>query len=58
MSFTCKLTNTAITPYSVGGKGHLLIHDMTDGRTRKMRLKNNISGFQRVMGANWETGFQ
>jgi len=49
---------TAITPYSVGSKGHLLVHDMTDGRTRKVRLKENISGFQTVMSGNWELGFK
>ena len=44
---------TAITPYLHNSRGHLIVYRATDGLTRKVRLKDNLSGFDHLFSENW-----
>jgi len=49
---------TTITPFAHNDVGHLLIQKISDGTTKSLRLKSDLSGFKTLMTRDWASGWR
>lgn len=49
---------TALTPYLHDGRAYVLLYRLTDGLSRKIRLRDDLTGFKLMVSENWATGYR
>lgn len=49
---------STFTPFAVGNTGHLLVQKIKNGRTKSLKLKADLSGFETLMTSDWASGWR